>query len=226
VLDELLDREQPDTIPKTVDEIVKHRSAHLGSYQDEALAQKYRDAVKRMMDAEQACMSGHCELAEAVAENYARVLAYKDEYEVARLYSSPAFRSTIAAEFEGDIRLQFNLAPPLLSRTDTLTGRPAKREFGPWVLPVFGLLARLRGLRGTWLDPFGYTAERRQERQLIATYEDWMEQVISNLDEDNHAAAVELLGLPGTMRGFGPVKVAAVDVAMDRAEGLRTQLLA
>jgi len=156
---------------------------------------------------------------------YAKLLAYKDEFEVARLYSSPDFLSKIESEFEGDVTLRFNLAPPLLSRNDALTGRPAKREFGPWLLPLLRMLARLRALRGTPLDPFGYTGERRLERKLIADYESWMEDIAERLSPARHAAALELLRLPATVRGFGPVKRASIDAIAGRAAELHARLL-
>lgn len=224
VLDQLLDTAKAEILPTTLDEIVEHRSSHLTAYQDEALARKYRAAVGRLADAEQERTAGFSGLAEVAAENYAKVLAYKDEYEVARLYSSPGFRARIESEFEGDVRLSFNLSPPLLSRNDELTGRPAKYEVGSWILPGLRLLARLRGLRGSALDPFGYTAERKLERQLISSYEDWIRQVVDVLSPEKHAVAVELLGLPHAIRGFGPLKVDSIATAMDRAEDLLARL--
>ena len=224
MLDTLAGMAPESPMPRSVDEIVAHRSDHLTAYQDPALARKYRAAVEMVSDKERERTPGMSGLAEAVAENYARVLAYKDEYEVARLYAGPEFKARLEAAFDGEIRLRFNLAPPLMSRADKLTGRPAKREFGPWILPAFGVLARLRWLRGTRFDPFGCTAERRLERQLISDYEEWMREVIDVLTPETHAVAVDLLGLPRTIVGFGPVKAKNLSNAMARAVHLRTRL--
>jgi indolepyruvate ferredoxin oxidoreductase len=141
-----------------------------------------------------------------VARYYYKLLAYKDEYEVARLYTDGNFRQTLAAQFEGDYRLEFHLAPPLLAERDPATGELKKRGYGPWVLRAFALLARLKRLRGTALDPFGYSAERRTERQLIADYEATIERVLARLSPANHGLAVELAGVPEHIRGYGHVK--------------------
>ena len=145
-------------------------------------------------------------LAEAVARNYFRLLAYKDEYEVARLHSDTAFRSKIASQFEGDYKLNFYLAPPLLSETDPNTGHPIKRRFGPWMMSAFSLLAKAKGLRGTPLDVFGRTPERRMERQLIGEYEALVDELLARLERGNHAVALQLAALPEEIRGFGYIK--------------------
>ena len=145
-------------------------------------------------------------LAEAVARNYFKLLAYKDEYEVARLQSDPAFRARIASQFEGDYKLNFHLAPPLLARPDPLTGKVQKMHFGPWMMTAFEVLARLKFLRGSALDVFGYTAERRTERALIGEYEALVDELLTRLGADNHALAVQLASLPDEIRGFGHVK--------------------
>jgi indolepyruvate ferredoxin oxidoreductase len=206
-------RHQPAT---TLDEIVARRIAFLTDYQDAAYAERYRALVERVRGAEGERTPGRSGLAEAVARYYFKLLAYKDEYEVARLQSDPAFLAEIAEQFEGEYRLEFNLAPPLLARPDPNTGRPAKRTFGPWLLPVFRLLARLRRLRGTPLDIFGYSAERKLERRLIAEYEQRIEELIAGLDSQRHAAAVALAALPEQIRGYGPVKEAHLAKARAR----------
>jgi indolepyruvate ferredoxin oxidoreductase len=141
-----------------------------------------------------------------VARNYHKLLAYKDEYEVARLYTETGFLSRIEAMFEGDWKLQFHLAPPLLERPEPVTGEPRKRTYGQWMLRAFRLLARLKHLRGTRLDIFGYSAERRAERALIPAYEALIEEILRGLTRENHATAVELASIPDRIRGFGPVK--------------------
>jgi indolepyruvate ferredoxin oxidoreductase len=157
-------------------------------------------------------------LAEAVARAYFKLLAYKDEYEVARLYAESDFLGRIAAQFEGDYRIAFHLAPPLLAARDPDTGLPRKRRFGPWMLTAFRVLAKLKRLRGTVFDPFGYTAERKVERRLIRDYEAMIEEILAALTAHNHAAAVSLAALPERIRGFGHVKQASIEqVASEQA---------
>jgi indolepyruvate ferredoxin oxidoreductase len=142
-------------------------------------------------------------LAEAVARYYAKLLAYKDEYEVARLYADPDFRKKIEGMFEGDYRVVYHLAPPLLARTDPNSGEPRKMRFGAWMLPLFKMLSSLKGLRGTPFDLFGYTAERRAERALIREYEETVERLLARLTAQNHAVAVQIASIPEEIRGFG-----------------------
>ena len=157
-----------------------------------------------------------------VARNYAKLLAYKDEYEVGRLLSGEALRQQLEAQFEGDYRIAFNLAPPVLARRDPLTGRYRKREFGAWMLPVFRLLARLKGLRGTRFDIFGYSAHRRQERALITQYEQMLDGLLAGLEPANHALAVKLAALPERVRGFDVVK----EKSITETDATRERLLA
>jgi len=139
-------------------------------------------------------------------------MAYKDEYEVARLYSDPAFRSGLAEQFEGEGKLRLHLAPPLLAwRKDAATGRPRKIGFGPWIFPVFRLLARAKGLRGTLFDPFGHTAERRMERALIGEYKALAARIVEQASPENLPAATRLAASAMAIAGFGPVKHAAVE---------------
>ena len=202
----------------TLDELVAHRAAHLEAYQDRALAGRYRSAVDAMR--ERAVALGLDEsLPRAVAHNYAKVLAPKDEYEVARLYAKAAFRERVDALFEGDFRLTLHLAPPLLGGTGP-DGRPRKREFGPWVLKAFAWLQHGKRLRGTAFDPFGYSAERRAERGWIERYERDLERVHAGLEPGREAIALAMLALPDAIRGFGPVKAAAMAEAESRREAL------
>jgi indolepyruvate ferredoxin oxidoreductase len=191
----------------TLDALVRRRAEFLVEYQDRAYAGRYEQLVQRVREAESAQAPGRSGLAQAVARYYFKLLAYKDEYEVARLHSSPAFREQIARTFEGDYRLRFHLAPPLLSRPDPRTGMVHKREFGPWVMQLFRVLARLKGLRGTALDPFARLPDRKLERQLLADYEKLIDEVLGGLDAGNHAAAIELASLPEMIRGYGHVKL-------------------
>jgi indolepyruvate ferredoxin oxidoreductase len=140
-------------------------------------------------------------------------MAYKDEYEVARLHADGALERKIGHMFEGDYKLVFHLSPPLLARKDPLTGEPRKMRFGGWMLPVFRVLKSLRGLRGKSLDIFGYTAERRTERALISEYEATVERLLAKLSAENHALAVQIASLPEEIRGFGHIKTRNLDAA-------------
>jgi len=196
----------PKTLEQmSLDEIIAHRSVHLKDYQNEKLAMRYRELVGQVRDA--ALNGGYGEaLPRAVAINYAKLLAYKDEYEVARLYTDGRFEQQLKDQFEGDIKISFNLAPPLLSSGVDALGRPKKRAIGAWLLPVFRNVAKFRFLRGTALDIFGYSADRKLERELIAAYEKDVATVIGTLSPVTIDTAVELLSLPDRIRGYGPVK--------------------
>jgi indolepyruvate ferredoxin oxidoreductase len=202
--------------PPSLDALVAVREDFLRDYQDGAWARRYRAAVDRVREAEARAVPGATALAEAVARALFKLMSYKDEYEVARLHVAPAFRAALDQQFEGEYTLKFHLAPPLLAERDPLTGHLKKREFGPWMLRAFGLLAKLKGLRGTRLDVFGYTAERRHERAMIAAYEALLERLLPRLDASNHALLAELAALPLQMRGFGHVKERNVARALAR----------
>lgn len=195
-----------------LEDIVAHRTALLTAYQNTAWARRYLDLVNLVARAEANVMPGSDSLAIMVARNFAKLMAYKDEYEVARLHSDPAFKAQLAATFEDGAKLRYNLAPPLFSKRDPATGHLQKQEFGPWIGTAFGLLAKMKGLRGTFFDPFGHTAERKMERRLIDEYEAQMQMVASQLSVANQAAAVELASLPAQIRGFGHVKEANVEL--------------
>jgi len=194
-------------LSESFDETVTRRVKFLTAYQNAGYAARYRAAVDRVKAAEAARAPGKCGLADAVARYLFKLMAYKDEYEVARLYSDGAFVQQVAGTFEGnDLRFEFHLAPPLLARRDRTTGLPRKMSFGPWLLPAFRLLAKLKFLRGTPFDPFGRTLERRTERKLIEDYESMLDQVLAALTPDNHHLAVGLAAIPEKIRGFGYVK--------------------
>jgi indolepyruvate ferredoxin oxidoreductase len=156
--------------------------------------------------AEGARVPGREELSEAVARYLFKLMAYKDEYEVARLYTDGSFAKQVAASFDGDLKLEFHLAPPLLAKHDPVTGRPRKMNFGAWMMGAFGFLARFKFLRGTPFDPFGYSSERRTERRLIEEYRAVVEEIVHALTAENHALAVAIASIPEKIRGFGPVK--------------------
>ena len=215
---------EPEEKARTLDELIERRVRFLTDYQNAGYAKRYRDLVERVRTAEAAVSPGKESLADAVARNYFKLLAYKDEYEVARLYSDKHFRARLEAQFEGDYRIAFNLAPPIMSKTNPATRRPAKREFGPWMLKAFGVLARLKGLRGTPLDIFGYSAERKMERALIADYEASVEEILERFSPDTHGIAVDIARLPDDIRGFGPVKAKNVAAVREKWTLLRGQL--
>ncbi|MCM2290539.1 MAG: indolepyruvate ferredoxin oxidoreductase family protein, partial [Sulfuritalea sp.] len=190
----------------SLDEAIERRRDWLRAYQDEAYANRYVDLVARVR---QKVGAGDTALTEAVARNYFKLLAYKDEFEVARLFVDPAFRGTLEQNFEGDYQLNFHVTLPW-SRGERPGEEPKKIRFGPWLLPAMQVLARLKFLRGTAFDPFGWMTDRRQERQLIADYEADIESLLSRLDLGNLATATEIAALPELIRGYGPVKQRAI----------------
>jgi indolepyruvate ferredoxin oxidoreductase len=192
--------------PPTLDDIIATRAAHLTQYQSRRYARRYTALVARVREAEGRLTSGGTALTEAVAKGYHKLLAYKDEYEVARLYASKEFRAQLAEQFEDPKRIEFHLAPPLLAKRDPHTGHLVKQTYGPWLLTAFGLLQRLRVLRGTRLDIFGRTEERHMERALITEYEATIETILAHLTPATLATATALAALPDKIRGFGHVK--------------------
>ena len=188
---------------ETLEALVERRAGFLVDYQNAAYAQTYREFVSRVQQAEAG--TGKTTLSEAVARNLFKLMAYKDEYEVARLHSDPAFQQRLREQFEDDFQLKFHLAPPLLAKTNE-KGELVKQTYGPWMLGVFGWLARFKGLRGTALDIFGKTEERRTERALIQEYRASIEEVLRSLNSDNHALALDIARLPDQIKGYGHVK--------------------
>jgi indolepyruvate ferredoxin oxidoreductase len=210
-------------VSRNLEELVERRVQFLTGYQDAAYAEKYRNLVNRVVAAEKE-KTGSTKLAEAVARYYAKLLAYKDEYEVARLYTDGRFEKQLRDQFEGDFKFSFNLAPPLLGGGTDALGRPRKRAFGAWMMPVFRLLAKMRGLRGTVFDIFGYSADRRLERDMIAGYEKDVAHILSVLSPATLGTAIEILALPDRIRGYGPVKERAVQEAKARYAQLAADL--
>ncbi|MBV1900839.1 MAG: indolepyruvate ferredoxin oxidoreductase family protein, partial [Kordiimonadaceae bacterium] len=210
------------TIPKNMDEILENRTAYLTAYQDTALAEKYSKLVNQVRVAEKAA-GGKDALTKTVATYYAKLLSYKDEYEVARLYSSESFKQKLTAQFDGKMKLSVHLAPPMLPGKDAATGKPRKREFGAWIFPLFSALSSLKGLRGTAFDVFGYTAERRMERALITDYEDIISLLLKDLNKSNLGLAQEIAALPDMIRGYGPVKATNMALAADAKDALLTR---
>jgi indolepyruvate ferredoxin oxidoreductase len=201
-------------------EVIAKRVEFLTAYQNSAYAQDYQALVERVRAAE--APLGKTALSEAVARSLFKLMAYKDEYEVARLHTQTGFAEKIGAMFEGDYKLVHHLAPPLLAKKND-KGELVKRPFGPWIRPAFGLLARLKGLRGTPFDFFGLTEERRTERALIAEYRATVEQLIARLDAGNHALALEIARLPEQIKGYGHVKARNLAKVRPQWTGLMQQ---
>jgi indolepyruvate ferredoxin oxidoreductase len=189
---------------QTLEEIVARRAGFLEAYQDAKWAQRYRDLVAKA-EAADAGRGTRRELSNAVARNFFKLMAYKDEYEVARLHTDGSFLARVDAMFEGDFKLNYHMAPPLVSRRND-KGELQKQKFGPAMLTAFRILARLKGLRGTVWDIFGKTEERRGERALITDYMASIDEVLATLDASNLAAAVEIARIPEQIRGYGHVK--------------------
>jgi indolepyruvate ferredoxin oxidoreductase len=199
---------------QTLDELIERRTALLTDYQDAAHAARYRTLVERVRSADSAlCRSA---LSEAVARYYAKLLAYKDEYEVARLHTDGRFMAEIGRRFEGRPKLQLHLAPPLLAQRDPSTGHLRKRAYGPWIFTAMRYLAWMKRLRGTWLDPFGYSEDRRAERRLIGDYEAVIDELLAGLTPDNYGLAVEIAQIPEQIRGYGHVKQRHLETARRR----------
>jgi len=194
-------------LSESFDEMIERRVEFLTKYQNADYAQQYRTVVDKVKAVEAARAPDKCGLADAVGRYLFKLMAYKDEYEVARLYTDGSFEKQVEAEFGGDnLRFEFHLAPPLLARRDKTTGLPRKMSFGPWIVPAFRLLAAMKVLRGTVLDPFAYSRERRTERKLIEDYRAMLDEVLANLTSQNHHLAVGLAVIPEKIRGFGHVK--------------------
>ncbi len=187
----------------SVPELIGKHKAFLTAYQNAAYATQYETFVGKVQSAEGGL--GGSRLAEAVARSLFKLMAYKDEYEVARLHTDESFRKQIEGMFEGDVRIVHHLAPPLFAKKNA-QGEPVKTAYGPWMRGAFQVLAKFKGLRGTALDPFGYTAERREERALIGEYLESIEAVLRSVNRDNLELALEIARLPQEIRGFGHVK--------------------
>ncbi len=204
-----------------LDDQIARRVAFLTDYQDAAYAAKYKALVDKVRSAEQAKAPGQTALTQAVARYAFKLMAYKDEYEVARLYTSGEFEKQIKSTFDGDYKIHFNLAPPTFSKKDA-DGHLIKREFGPWMLRAFKLLAKFKGLRGGALDIFGKTEERKMERQLIVEYFATIDELLSKLDRDSLKLAVDIASIPEQIRGYGHIK----EANFAKAAKQREQLLA
>ncbi|MDP7583081.1 MAG: indolepyruvate ferredoxin oxidoreductase family protein [SAR324 cluster bacterium] len=206
--------------PEGLDELIQHRADVLRDYQNKSYVQRYLHLVERVRTLEIDRVPGSTEFTEAVASYYFKLLAYKDEYEVARLYTNGDFMQKIKGRFEGDYKLKLHLAPPLFSSRDAHNGEPVKTAYGAWILSAMNLLARFKFLRGTAFDPFGKTSERKMERRLIEEYEQTIEELLRGLSKKNHALAVEIARIPEQIRGYDMVKQKHVESAKSQKNEL------
>ncbi len=214
-------------LSESFEETVARRVTFLTDYQDANYAARYRSLVEKIRTIENVKAPGKTGLSEAVARYLFKLMAYKDEYEVARLYSTDAFRAQVGNEVGGNkLRLHVHLAPPLFARRDKITGEPKKTMFGPWIFPVFRALAKFKFLRGGALDPFGYTAERKIERQLVTDYTALLGEIEGKLTAENHPLAVGLAAIPEKIRGFGHVKLRHLKAAKAEEVALLEQFRA
>jgi indolepyruvate ferredoxin oxidoreductase len=194
-------------LSESLEEAIARRVEFLTDYQSARYARRYKAVVERARSAEAGVAPGGTALTDAVARSLFKLMAYKDEYEVARLYSNGHFERQVASAFEGEnLTFEFHLAPPLMARKDPATGVPRKMSFGPWMMTAFRVLAKFRGLRGTPLDAFGYTRERRSERRLVRDYAALLDEILAKLTPENYAVAVGLANVPQKIRGFGHIK--------------------
>lgn len=208
-IESALNRNSP--ADETLAELIARRRAFLVDYQNEALAARFEKLVQRARDQEKS-LGGQGDFTAAVARSYFKLLAYKDEFEVARLHTRKEFIDSIRADFGSRAKLRFHLAPPFLNTGTDARGRPRKKEFGSWMLPLFRILASLRGLRGTPFDLLGRSPERRMERELIVEFERLMDELLPILREDRLSDATDLVALYMDIRGYGPVKEEAADL--------------
>jgi indolepyruvate ferredoxin oxidoreductase len=211
--------EEKPKAPLSLDELIEHRAGLLVAYQNAAYADRYRQFVEKVRAAD-TLAEGRQSLTERVARHLYKLMAYKDEYEVARLYTDGDFLRKLGETFGGDYRLQFHMAPPIFNRGLDEQGRPRKTTFGPWMQRALRLLAKGKVLRGTALDPFGRLAERREERALIDDYRGLVEELLGGLDRENYAIALECANLPDQVRGYGPVKTESIEEYRELKTGL------
>ena len=206
-----------DPAPETLEDLIAYREGFLTDYQDQNLATRYRQLVDKAATAEKLAIGKAGEFTEAVTRGYFKLLAYKDEYEVARLLSHPDFLLGLKDQFDGTAKISFHLAPPVLAHPGNASG---KRNFGAWIIPALRLLAKFKSLRGTTLDPFGYLQERRDERALIREYETNIATLIDGLSAENIETATAIANLPMDIRGYGHVKQQAMQLAADKLAAL------
>ncbi|MFT5658781.1 MAG: indolepyruvate ferredoxin oxidoreductase [Gammaproteobacteria bacterium] len=222
---ELIQVEKPIQKLDRLEDIVANRFEHLLNYQNRAYAERYETLVTKVKQLEdQKDFDQSYVLTKSVARNLYKLMAFKDEYEVARLYSNGEFKRQIQSQFEGNYRLEFHLAAPFLAKTSADTGLAQKRQFPQFMLVIFGWLERFKGLRGTFFDPFARTAERKLERQLIVDYEAMIDELVESASSANYAVATELASLPEQIRGYGHIKEQHLEAVSVRKDQLLNHL--
>ena len=204
---------------KTLDELIEHRGQHLEGYQGRRYRNKYENFINECRILEQS-KTGSDDLTAIVAANLSKLMSYKDEYEVARLYSDKKYWDALHETLAGEKRVSLWLAPPLFAAKDPITGHGIKRKFGPWVFDAMRVLKNFKFLRGTWFDPFGFGEERRAQRKLLAMYKADVETILEKLTPENKALAIQIVRIPEEIRGFGHVLEAAMEKAAKRREKL------
>ncbi|MDO6823553.1 indolepyruvate ferredoxin oxidoreductase family protein [Marinobacter sp. 1_MG-2023] len=199
-----------------LDELINIRHKHLVGYQSRRWADRYTTLVKQVREAEEKLGETNNLLTRAVAQQLYRFMAFKDEYEVARLFAETDFMKEVNNTFEGDFKVHFHLAPPIMNRGTDAQGRPRKRQFGPWMFRVFRLLAKFRVLRGTPVDPFSYSADRKMDRAQLKEYQQLVERIVSELDASNYDTFLQLAELGSEIRGYGPVREQAAEAVQEK----------
>ncbi|MDJ0939929.1 MAG: indolepyruvate ferredoxin oxidoreductase family protein [Woeseiaceae bacterium] len=223
-LDRALNGDEPRITDATLDEVIARRRAFLVDYDGENYAAEYEELVRETLEDERRLVDSE-ELTDAVARSYFKLLAIKDEYEVARLHTQTGFLESIRRDYGDNAKVRFHLAPPVLNGKRDARGRPLKKQFGSWMIPVFRVLAAMKRLRGTAFDVFGMTAERRMERELVGEFIETLGYLIDNLTVDNHATACEIVHAYMDIRGYGPVKEEAVTEVRERIKTLMKSFL-
>uniref|UniRef100_UPI003A927BDE indolepyruvate ferredoxin oxidoreductase family protein n=1 Tax=Marinobacter segnicrescens TaxID=430453 RepID=UPI003A927BDE len=221
---DLLTDNQPQAVEvkaePTLDQLIDTRYNHLVAYQNRRWADRYRIVIEGVRKAEQNLGHTNGLLTRAVAQQLYRFMAYKDEYEVARLFAETDFMKEVNDTFEGDFQVHFHLAPPLMNRGTDAQGRPKKRKFGPWMFRAFKVLARLRSLRGTPIDPFRYSADRKLDRAMLKDYQALVNRIQKELNANNYDTFLQLAELPADVRGYGPVREQAAKAIRDKQQQL------
>ena len=203
-----------------LENIVNDRIDILTKYQNTKYAQKYKNLINKVINIENKLDDKSQELSKAVAKYLFKLMAYKDEYEVARLYSDGQFKEKLHNAFDGNLKIKFHLAPPLFSPKDINTGKPRKITLGSWMLTIFSVMSKFKFLRGTFFDPFGKTKERKMERFLIKQYIDDLDLILENVNKKNIHLAIQITSIPEIIRGFGHVKEENINQAQEKREEL------
>ncbi len=207
-------------LPKTLDEIRQHRIHFLTAYQNQSYAEQYSRLVDLVLQKEQEIGVRKSDLSKSVAIYYAKLMAYKDEYEIARLYLKTDFLKDLKRKVSGKFKFKIYLAPPVITSQSDKKGRPVKQSYGSWILFIFKLLVLMKGLRGSLFDPFGWVKERKMERQLIDSYQKDIQILLKDLSKENYDLAIQIARLPDQIRGFGYIKKRAVNKSVMEAKKL------